>query len=126
MNSTTNINIAYRAVILALLAMLASATSLMAQEFTTSAPCGALDYEANSQVADHSQVPDEPAISDLALPEPILVEPPEVNIHTAYWEEARMHPVLMPPVVLAPPAPTRLMWWDSIETLLRLRDQDMR
>lgn len=115
MNRTTNN--AYRAVILALLAMLVSAASLMAQDLRTAVP-----FDESGDAAG-SQVEGEADSNDVAG-QPISVGPPSVPSHAKYWEEALIHPVLRPPVVLARPAARYATWWDSIETVLGLRGGD--
>ncbi len=118
MNRTTTI--ASRAAILALLAMLASATSLLGQELRIAVPFDEPGYAAGSQVEGGA------ARSAIELP-PIFVEPPNVGSHAEYWlEKARVHPVLRPPVILARPEARYSMWWDSIETVLGLRGGDRR
>ncbi len=118
MKCTTTI--ASRAVILALLAMLASATSLLAQELRIAVPFDEPGYAAGSQVEGGAADND----IDLFTP-PIFVEPPVS--HAAYWlEQALIHPVLRAPVIVAPPAARYALWWDSIETVLGLRGGDKR
>ena len=112
MNRTTTI--ASKAAVLALLAMPASAASLAAQELRIAVPVDELGFAAGSQVEGRAASND----IDLFSP-PLFVEPPAS--HAAYWEEARIHPVLRPPVILSRPEPRYALWWDSIETVLGLR-----
>ena len=119
MNRTTTI--ASRAAILAFLAMLASATSLLAQELRIAVPFDEPGYAAGSQVEGGTASND----IDLFSP-PLFVEPPSAGSRANYWETALIHPVLRVPVIVARPAARYSMWWDSIETVLGLRGGDRR
>ena len=110
MNRTTTI--ASRVAILALLAMLASVTSLLAQELRIAIPFDEFGYAAGSQIEGRAPIAD-------VAGRPIFVEPPVS--HATYWlGKAQVHPVLKPPVILARPEARYSMWWDSIETVLGL------